>query len=471
MDLSGLANKEFLDRLKLLERNASLLRKYSNVVAAVGLDAALIAYCAVKDESIAAQALQTAGNLNFSDEQAQAVFLPRIGAENSPAVRAAAVRALGRIPRPWALEPVLTNLIEVVLHGPGDGMLIWAAAQCLAATGSPRVIPTMIGLIEADNTYSTIYGIGYFGLNKLTGVAYDEKHDGTWWRNWWSNNQQRFPPEVQGLAIPRFDAVARTGMPGPDQGRAVDPLDLPVEERFAGGDTNKLYFLIGQTNVAVASQNGFRLLVVLPGGAGGRDFQPFIKRIHQNALPAGYMVAQMVAPKWDDKQFAQIVWPTDRSPYPTMKFSTEAFVSAVIVEVEKQHKLDGRYIFTLSWSSGGPAAYAVSLTPGRRVTGSFVAMSVFRSEDLPNLTLAKGRAYYLLHSPQDFIPIAMAEKARDMLGFNGATVHLQTYDGGHGWHGDVFGKIRAGIEWLENEAVTRQSSAVGDDTEFPGREK
>jgi predicted esterase/tRNA A-37 threonylcarbamoyl transferase component Bud32 len=458
LELSSLGDQQLLDRLKLLERNASLLRKYSNAAPAAGLDAIVATHCAAKDETVAVQALQTAGQLGFNDEQAQAVFLPRISPENPPAVRAAAMRALGRTSRPWALEPVLTNLIEVVLHGPGDGMLIWAAAQCLAATGSPRVIPTMIALIEADNTYNTIYGIGYFGLNKLTGVAYDEKHDGAWWRNWWSNNQQRFPPEVQGLAIPRFDAVARTGMPGSDQGRAVDPLDLPVEERFAGGDTNKLYFLIGQTNVAVASRNGFRLLIVLPGGAGGRDFQPFIKRIHQNALPAGYLVAQMVAPKWDDKQFAQIVWPTDRSPYPTMKFSTEAFVSAVIVEVEKQHQLDARYIFTLSWSSGGPAAYAVSLTPGRRVTGSFVAMSVFRAEQLPDLSGAKGRAYYLLHSPQDFIPVAMAEKARDMLAFNGASVHLQTYQGGHGWHGDVYAKIRAGIEWLEKEAVTKQAT-------------
>jgi predicted esterase/tRNA A-37 threonylcarbamoyl transferase component Bud32 len=464
LELSGPADKDLLDRLKLIERNASLLRKYSNAGPEAGLDVIVAMNCATQDQAIAAQALRTAGQLDFDDQRAQTIFLPRITADNPPAVRAAAIHALGRTPRPWALDPVLTNLTDVVLRGPGDAMLIWAAAQCLATIGSPRVIPTLIGLIEADNTYNTIYGIGYFGLNKLTGVAYDEKHDGAWWRDWWSKNRQRFPPEVEALGIPRFEAIAKTGMPAPDEGRAVDPMDLPIEEWFAAGDTNKLYFLIGPTNAAVASKNGFRLLVILPGGAGGRDFQPFIKRIHQNALPTGYLVAQMVAPKWDDKQFAQIVWPTDRNPYPTMKFSTEAFVSAVILEIEKHHKVDGRCIFTLSWSSGGPAAYAVSLAPGTRVSGSFVAMSVFRPEDLPNLTFAKGRAYYLLHSPQDFIPIAMAEKARDMLGFNGATVHLQTYEGGHGWHGDVFGKIRAGIEWLENEAVTKQSPTGQDDS-------
>lgn len=466
IELSGLGGQQLLDRLKLLERNASLLRRYSNAAPAAGLDAIIVTHCASKDESLAAQALQTAGQLDFNDEQAQAIFLPRISADSAPAIRGAAMRALARTARPWALDPVLTNLTDVVLRGPGDAMLIWGAGQCLATIGSPRVIPTLIGLIEADNSYNTIYGIGYFGLNKLTGVAYDEKHDGAWWQDWWSKNRQRFPPEVAALGIPRFEALAKTGMPAPDQGRAVDPMDLPVEERFAAGDTNKVYFLIGQTNAALATKNGFRLLIVLPGGAGGRDFQPFIKRIFQNGLPPGYLVAQLVAPKWDEKQFEEIVWPTEKNPYRAMKFSTETFVRAVIIEVEKQHKLDARYVFTLSWSSSGPAAYAASLTRGTRITGSFVAMSVFRAEQLQDLTLAKGRAYYLLHSRQDFIPMAMAEKARDMLAFNGASVWLQTYEGGHGWHGDVYGKIRSGIEWLENEAVATEVP-VRDDSESP----
>ena len=64
--------------------------------------------------------------------------------------------------------------------------------------------------------------------------------------------------------------------------------------------------------------------------------------------------------------------------------------------------------------------------------------------------------------------MAMAEKARDMLAFNGGSVRLQTYEGGHGWHGDVYGKIRAGIEWLENEAVATQGPAR-DDSESPKR--
>jgi predicted esterase len=106
----------------------------------------------------------------------------------------------------------------------------------------------------------------------------------------------------------------------------------------------------------------------------------------------------------------------------------------------------------LSWSSGGPAAYAVSLDPATRVTGSFIAMSVFRPEKLPDLAAAKGRLYYLLHSPKDFISIKMPETARQLMKLKGARVEFQTYDGGHGWHGDVYGQLRRGIEWLITQA-------------------
>jgi predicted esterase len=86
------------------------------------------------------------------------------------------------------------------------------------------------------------------------------------------------------------------------------------------------------------------------------------------------------------------------------------------------------------------------------VTGTFVAMSVFKPEWLPSLKAAKGRSFYVLHSPEDFIPIKMAETARDELTKKGAKVGYETYEGGHGWHGDVFGTIRKGIDALEKSA-------------------
>ena len=227
-----------------------------------------------------------------------------------------------------------------------------------------------------------------------------------------------------------------------------DVANIPSEERRAGGNERQRYFLIGPDPDAPGPEGGYGLLLVLPGGDGGADFHPFVKRIFRHALPPGYLVAQLVAVPSDNQD--QIVWPTERSPDPKQDFSTESFIKAVVEEVKAAHKIDDRRVFTLSWSSGGPAAYAVSLTPDSPVRGSLIAMSVFIERRLPPLSAAEGHRYYLLHSPQDRVcRYAFTQAARDRLSAHGATVTLADYEGGHGWHGDVFGQIRRGVEWLE----------------------
>ena len=37
----------------------------------------------------------------------------------------------------------------------------------------------------------------------------------------------------------------------------------------------------------------------------------------------------------------------------------------------------------------------------------------------------------------------------------GPLVEFATYEGGHGWKGDVFGNIRTGVEWLEKQHATK----------------
>src|SRR5262249_2918043 len=127
--------------------------------------------------------------------------------------------------------------------------------------------------------------------------------------------------------------------------------------------------------------------------------------------------------------------------------------AAVIKDVAATHKVDPKRVFTLSWSSSGPAAYAISLSD-KAVTGSFIAMSVFNPDLLPALAKSKGRAYYLYHSPDDKVcPYRMTEQAVKDLEKNGAKVKLQTYDGGHGWRGGLYDHIRQGIEWLEKNCA------------------
>ncbi len=158
------------------------------------------------------------------------------------------------------------------------------------------------------------------------------------------------------------------------------------------------------------------------------------------------------ARKWTSNQ--EIVWPTDKNRVEGIKFSTEEFVDAVITDVGRRHRLNPQRVFTLTWSSSGPAAYAVSLT-SQKVTGSFIGMSVFKPDLLPPLEKAKGHGYFLYHSPDDRVcPFGMAQRAARDLEKNGATVKLVTYQGGHGWRAGLYDHIRDGVQWLEKNHAT-----------------
>ena len=230
--------------------------------------------------------------------------------------------------------------------------------------------------------------------------------------------------------------------------------DVISEDLKAGGDANKRYLFIGpQKKGAKPPKAGYKLAVVLPGGSGGADFHPFVKSIWRESLSGDYLLVQPVSIEWKPGQFENLVWPTKKNPADGMKFTTEEFVETVVREVAKKHKLDPRHIFTLSWSSGGPPAYTLSLQEKRIVTGSFVSMSVFYETNLPPIKNAKGYAYYLHHSPDDRVcKIELAREAQKQLRANGAKVEFFEYEGPHGWPKepkDRYDQIRAGFQWLE----------------------
>jgi hypothetical protein len=63
-----------------------------------------------------------------------------------------------------------------------------------------------------------------------------------------------------------------------------DLAGVASEERFAGQDKNKRYFLIGGGERAQAPGEGFGLVIVLPGSEDGADFNAFVKRIYKRSL-------------------------------------------------------------------------------------------------------------------------------------------------------------------------------------------
>jgi predicted esterase len=401
-----------------------------------------------------ANAVSVIGQLKPPEADLKRVVVPLLAREQPVVVRAAAARALEGRPNRWAIDRLLEVLKESLAEGRTAMSTVgWAAAATLASMDDPRVIPPMIAVIEADNTYDTVYGVGYFGLGRLTGVEYDASHDGAWWRRWWDKNKQRYPTDAQSQDIPKVPAKKpRAGQAPADP--PADVADVPAQDRRAGGDDRKRYFLIGAAD-AKPPAAGYGLLILLPGGDGGAAFQPFVRRIYKHALNDRWLVAQAVAPQWDDKQFERIVWPTATAGYPAAQFTTEDFIAAIVRDVRAKVKVNPRRVVLLGWSSGGPPCYAAALQKDSVVTGAFIAMSVFWPQQLPNPEHARGKAFYLLQSPEDEVtPMRHALAAQEALQAAGAKVRLRRYEGGHGWHGDVWSNIADGIAWLERQTGT-----------------
>ena len=228
--------------------------------------------------------------------------------------------------------------------------------------------------------------------------------------------------------------------------------NVVVEDLRAGGDDKKRFFLIG-TEEARPPVAGYGLLIVLPGGDGSAEFHPFIRRMHEDALNYAMAYRAGRRAEWDDKQLDRVVWPTVSLPYPGARFTTEALVRDILADVRAREKIDPKRVFLLGWSSGGPPCYAIATSPDSGVAGAFIAMSVFHAKALPTLEAARGRAFYLLQSPQDRVtPMRFAEAAEEALRAAGAKVELRRYEGGHGWRGDIRSMIGDGVSWLDRQA-------------------
>jgi predicted esterase len=233
-----------------------------------------------------------------------------------------------------------------------------------------------------------------------------------------------------------------------------DVADIQATEHLAGGNDAFAYFEIGANPPAEEPADGYKLLLVLPGGDGGRDFLAFVKRIYKFALTPDYLVAELVAPQWPGSD--RVVWPTAKDGAAAAEIATEKFIAAVVEDMAGRHKIDRRRVFALGWSSGGPAVYAAALAEKPVLTASMPAMSVFIPRLLPPLDRAKGRALYILHSPDDEVcKFVLAKSAQEKLSAAGAQVKLAEYPGGHGWRGDVFGNISAGVAWMVEQTAER----------------
>jgi predicted esterase len=232
---------------------------------------------------------------------------------------------------------------------------------------------------------------------------------------------------------------------------------MAVQERQVGTNTQQKYFLIEHKGTNETAKG---LILILPGGPGTKDFLPFCANVLTlYGIPQDFVVAELVAPEWRPDE-NRIVWPSISFSDPLAKFTTEEFITAVIKDVSDRRKIDARFIFTFGWSSSGHVLYSASLS-NDKVRGSLVAMSRFLPGRLGDLDRARGKSYFLYHSPDDQIcPFAEAQLAEKTLKSYGANVKLASYPGGHGWVPNTYycDRIKEGIQWLKEMNSSTNSS-------------
>jgi predicted esterase len=242
----------------------------------------------------------------------------------------------------------------------------------------------------------------------------------------------------------------------------IDPA-VNIEERTAGKDPLKRYFLIRHQLAPAEMPKEFALLLILPGGTGGADFLPFCANvITRLGTPKDFLVAELVAPVWDKATAMNNVWPGKAVPDRAAKFRAEEFVSAVIEDVSAHDRIHDGWVFMLGWSSSGHVLYSSSFD-NPKIRGAFIAMSRFVPRMFSHLPNAKGKRFYLWHSPDDTVcAFSEAQNAADLLARRGALTILKSYPGGHGWvpNSNYIDRIKEALVWFrapEAEAKTMQS--------------
>lgn len=325
----------------------------------------------------------------------------------------------------------------------------------------PTAIPFLISVIEAEDIPEIQRYAGSEGIDRIAQIRDTHLRDAAWWKNWWNENKKDFPESIQKIDIPNINdpwnvpdlskkiAEWRAEKKSAEEKEALsDVADIPCERLHAPEHERMEYFLIGPKPNGEKPKSGYKLVVVLPGGDGSAEFNPFVRRMLKYAMKEDYIIAQPIAVKWTPKQ--QIVWPTESNAVEKQEFSTEQFIEAVIADVSKKVAINPKHVFTLSWSSSGPAAYAAALQENTAITGSYICMSVFKPNELPPLDRAKDRVFLIDHSPDDRVcPFRMAKEAEEKLNAHGAILKFTEYPGGHGWRGNLFGRLGENLDWIE----------------------
>ena len=316
----------------------------------------------------------------------------------------------------------------------------YAIFEALCQSRSPRVIPTLIAIMEDQDGESYLRYVGARALSRLTHTALNMNRSGAWWRAWWNRNKAQMPLEARNEPIPDLQMGNRYAKTfSIKRGRQLETV---------GHDAHRAYWRLSSgllisektkkkgakaapktadnkpPEIPMAERPG--LLVVLADSDTEIGLQAsFWQDVAGRGFGGKYLVALVSPPKWSAKQ--KTLWLTrkNRAEVPEAAFTTETLAADVARDMKAKYPINPAHVFLLGSGAGGPAAYACSLEPQTPFHGFLLMEAAFKSAQLPPLTTAKNRHYYLLHCREDKrTPYFAATLAQNTLRTQGATVKL-----------------------------------------------
>ena len=374
----------------------------------------------------AVHALSVWRNLAPDEEATRRVVFPLLAKTNPVDIRDGAFQAIAAQRSPWSVETLLQALPGEYPEGLWKTIVLGLGRQ-----DDPRLIPTLIAIMDADDSADVAETVSE-ALRIVTKT--DQREDNVGWRRWWAQHKADYPAAVAAMPFPKLTLARTDGL----------FLRRKMEWRQINGDPQQTYLLISPglalpskmapktaalTVPKAAGEMGTGLLVVLADPDSGiANANDFWMEAAQKALKGNYLVALPVPPKWGVEQNPLWVTEKDRASVKNVRFTTEQFLATIAADVCARYPARRDHIFLAGVAGSGLSVYAVSLAPVTPFRGFYLLDSPFSSAQLPPLTGAKGRKYFLQQDPASKAnPFWKAQAARQMLVRQGASVTLSNF--------------------------------------------
>ncbi|MDH3593000.1 MAG: hypothetical protein OER88_14030, partial [Planctomycetota bacterium] len=119
--------------------------------------------------------------------------------DRDDALSGAAIKTLASLDRDWAFDALVERLRTPLVRSHA-----MAFGVALGNRGDPRAIPHMIAAIAANDVRGVRDGLGWFGLNMLSGrsggrARWNTAPDAAWWLAWWDEHRMRYGARVRAI--------------------------------------------------------------------------------------------------------------------------------------------------------------------------------------------------------------------------------------------------------------------------------